>query len=160
GDPRSRCAGHDARASAAPEGRRRHRHRHDGADRRSSRRSHDEGDRAAMLYAVLKLITVAIMRLLFRLRGRGSERVPRTGPVMLVSTHSGVLDPPMVGGLTPRPVTYMAKEELFRIPLFGALIRRLNARPVRREGGDPAALRMALRVLEDGGALLVFPEGT
>ena len=113
-----------------------------------------------MLYAVLKPCVVAIMRLLFRLRGRGSESVPRTGSVLLVSNHSSVLDPALVGGSTPRPVTYMAKEELFRIPLFGALIRRLNARPVRRDGGDPAALRTALRVLEDGGALLVFPEGT
>src|SRR3989442_15947813 len=54
----------------------------------------------------------------------------------------------------------MAKAELFRIPLFGGLIYRLNARPVRRDGGDPAALRAALRVLENGGAPLVFPEGT
>src|SRR3989442_514450 len=54
----------------------------------------------------------------------------------------------------------MAKAGLFRMPVVGGLIYRLNARPVRRDGGDPAALRTALRVLENGGALLVFPEGT
>ncbi len=113
-----------------------------------------------MLYTVLKACAVAVMRLLFRLRHHGRERVPRTGPVLLVSNHSSLLDPPLVGGSTPRPVSFMAKAELFRIPLFGGLIRRLNARPVRREGSDPSALRTALRVLEDGGALLVFPEGT
>ena len=57
-------------------------------------------------------------------------------------------------------MTYLAKAELFKIPLFGTLIHGLNARPVRREGADPGALRTAKRVLEEGGALLVFPEGT
>jgi len=113
-----------------------------------------------MLYAIMKFLAVVVMRVLFRLRRWGIEHVPRTGSLLLVSNHSSFLDPPIVGGSTPRPVSFMAKEELFRIPLFGGLIRRLNARPVRRDGGDPAALRTALRVLEDGGALLVFPEGT
>jgi 1-acyl-sn-glycerol-3-phosphate acyltransferase len=113
-----------------------------------------------MLYAILKPLAVAIMRLLFRLEGRGAHHVPRQGPVLLVANHSSVLDPPLVGGMTPRPVTFMAKAELFRIPLFGRFIRGLNAYPVRREGGDPSALRLALRILENGGTLLVFPEGT
>src|SRR5204862_6774807 len=55
---------------------------------------------------------------------------------------------------------FLAKEALFRIPLFGPLLGRLNARPVRREGRDPGALRIALRILEAQGALLIFPEGT
>ena len=113
-----------------------------------------------MLYTVLRFLAVVVMRALFRLRGWGTEHVPRTGSVLLVANHSSVLDPPLVGGSAPRPVSFMAKAELFRIPLFGGLIYRLNARPVRRDGGDPAALRAALRVLENGGALLVFPEGT
>jgi 1-acyl-sn-glycerol-3-phosphate acyltransferase len=113
-----------------------------------------------MLYAIMKPIAVAIMRLLFRLEGRGLHHVPSQGPTLLVANHSSVLDPPLIGGMTPRPVTFMAKAELFRIPLFGRFIRGLNAYPVRREGGDPAALRLALRILEKGGTLLVFPEGT
>jgi 1-acyl-sn-glycerol-3-phosphate acyltransferase len=71
-----------------------------------------------------------------------------------------VLDPPLVGAMAPRPLSYLAKEELFRIPLFGRLIAAVNARPVRREGADAKALRTALRLLEKGEALLVFPEGT
>jgi 1-acyl-sn-glycerol-3-phosphate acyltransferase len=113
-----------------------------------------------MLYAVLKPIAVALMRLYFRLEGRGRQHVPGSGPVLLVANHSSVLDPPLVAGMTPRPVTFMAKAELFRVPLFGRFIRALGAKPVRREGGDPAALRTALRVLENAGTLLVFPEGT
>jgi 1-acyl-sn-glycerol-3-phosphate acyltransferase len=113
-----------------------------------------------VLYAVLKPIAVAVMRLLFRLEGRGMAHVPGTGPVLLVANHSSFLDPPLVGGVSPRPLSFMAKAELFRVPLFGGLIRRLNARPVRREGADAGALRTALRILQDGGVLLMFPEGT
>jgi 1-acyl-sn-glycerol-3-phosphate acyltransferase len=100
------------------------------------------------------------MRGYFRLEGRGGEHVPRTGPVLLVSNHSSVLDPPLIGGACPRVLTFMAKAELFSIPLFGRLIAALNARPVNREGGDARALKDALRLLEAGRALLVFPEGT
>jgi 1-acyl-sn-glycerol-3-phosphate acyltransferase len=113
-----------------------------------------------MLYAFLKPIAVFLMRMLFRLEARGTEHVPRTGPLLLVANHSSVLDPPLVGGMAPRPLTFLAKAELFDIPLFGALIRGVNAHPLRREGADSAALRTALRVLDGGGALLVFPEGT
>ncbi|MBI1847579.1 MAG: 1-acyl-sn-glycerol-3-phosphate acyltransferase [Candidatus Rokubacteria bacterium] len=113
-----------------------------------------------MLYAILKPVAVALLRLLFRASRRGQAHVPATGPVLVVANHSSLLDPPVVGGMCPRPVSFLAKAELFRIPLFGGLIRRLNARPVRREGTDAGALRTALRVLQEGGALLLFPEGT
>jgi 1-acyl-sn-glycerol-3-phosphate acyltransferase len=111
-------------------------------------------------YACLKPLVVAFARLFFRLDGRNPERVPLAGPVLLVANHSSVLDPPLIAGLVPRQLAFLAKEELFGIPLFGPLIRRLNARPVRRGGRDPGALRTGLRVLEEDGALLIFPEGT
>jgi len=111
-------------------------------------------------YAFMRFLAVAQMRLLFRLEAVGRENIPERGPVLLVSNHSSVLDPPLIGGMSDRQLTYLAKAELFEIPLFGALIRGLNARPIRREGADPGALRTARRVLEEGGALLVFPEGT
>jgi 1-acyl-sn-glycerol-3-phosphate acyltransferase len=113
-----------------------------------------------MLYAICKPIVVVIMKLLFRLEAHGTGHVPASGPFLIVANHSSILDPPLVGGMTPRRLTFLAKVELFRIPVFGALIRRLGAQPVRRDGADPAALRTAHRVLQDGGALLVFPEGT
>ena len=113
-----------------------------------------------MLYDILKPIAVFLMRLYFRMEARGIEHVPPTGPLLLVANHSSLLDPPLVGGATPRKLCFLAKAELFRIPVFGALIRALNARPVRREGSDARALRDALRILTEGEALLVFPEGT
>ena len=113
-----------------------------------------------MLYAFLKPIAVALMRLLFRVEGRGTEHIPAEGPVLIVANHSSLLDPPIVGGMCPRQLTFLAKAELFRIPGFGGFIRRLGAQPLRREGADPSALRTARRVLAEGKALLVFPEGT
>lgn len=113
-----------------------------------------------MLYRVLKSLTLALMRLLFRVEALHPERVPAAGPLLLVANHSSLLDPPLVGGVCPRRLAFLAKAELFRIPLFGRLIHALGARPLRREGADPSALRTALRVLEGEGALLIFPEGT
>lgn len=113
-----------------------------------------------MLYALVKLVAFALMRLLFRLETRDPGRVPAAGPALLVSNHSSVLDPPLIGSVSRRRLAFLAKAELFRIPLFGGLLRRLGARPLRRAGSDPAAMRTVLRVLEEGGALLVFPEGT
>jgi 1-acyl-sn-glycerol-3-phosphate acyltransferase len=113
-----------------------------------------------VLYGALKVPAVALMRLLFRLEVRGKEHVPMTGPLLLASNHVSVLDPPLVGGAAPRELHFMAKEELFRIPLFGRLIAALNARPVKRDGSDGRALKTAIRLLAEGHALLVFPEGT
>lgn len=113
-----------------------------------------------MLYAILKRLAAALLRLAFRLEGRGAEHVPRTGPALLVANHTSLLDPPVIGAVTPRQLSFLAKAELFRIPVFGALIRAVNARPLRREGSDPSALRTALRILEEQRALLLFPEGT
>jgi 1-acyl-sn-glycerol-3-phosphate acyltransferase len=113
-----------------------------------------------VLYAILKPLVVVLMRLLFRVEARGVDHVPAEGPVLLVANHSSNLDSPLVGGMVPRPVSFMAKAELFQVPGFGALISRLNARPVRREGADAGALRAALRILQEDRVLLVFPEGT
>lgn len=113
-----------------------------------------------MLYAFLKPIVATLCRLYFGLEAHGTEHVASHGPVLLVANHSSVLDPPVIGALLHRQMSFLAKAELFRIPLFGGLIRRLNARPVRRDGADANALRTVLRVLADERVLLTFPEGT
>ena len=113
-----------------------------------------------ILYAVCRAVVAVLMRLVFRLEVKNPEHLPRRGPVLLVANHSSFLDPPAIGSVAPRQLWFLAKETLFRIPLFGPLLGRLNARPVRREGRDPGALRIALRILEAQGALLIFPEGT
>jgi 1-acyl-sn-glycerol-3-phosphate acyltransferase len=113
-----------------------------------------------VLYAVLQPLSHGLLRTLFRCQVTGVEHVPRSGPAILAANHMSVFDPPVVGAPAPRPIHYMAKAELFRIPGLGWLIRRLNAHPVERGGADAAAMRLALRLLSEGEALLVFPEGT
>ncbi len=113
-----------------------------------------------MLYRLVRAVAALLARLLFRLEARGTECVPRSGPVLIVANHSSMLDPPIVGVTAPRPLHFLAKAELFSIPLFGRFLSALQARPVRRGGSDPAALRTALRILQAGNALLIFPEGS
>jgi 1-acyl-sn-glycerol-3-phosphate acyltransferase len=98
--------------------------------------------------------------LLLRWRIVGAGNVPKTGPLILASNHISNLDPPVVCVGVWRPFTSMAKEELFRHPLFAWYISRLNAFPVKRGTADRAALKHSLEVLERGRALLMFPEGT
>jgi len=95
-----------------------------------------------------------------RLKVRGRENVPRKGPLIVASNHISYLDPPVIGAAVPRILHYMAKSELFRIPVFNGLIRFLNAYPVRRGKPDRRALKYTLDLLMMGEAVLTFPEGT
>jgi len=91
---------------------------------------------------------------------RGAENVPASGPLVVAANHVSYVDPVALGAACPRPIFYMAKLELFRIPLLGPLIRALGAYPVERGKGDIAAIRSSLRQLEEGHAIGIFPEGT
>ena len=95
------------------------------------------------LYTILRPIAAALLKGMFRLEARGTKHVPHHGAVLIVANHSSLLDPPLVGSVSPRPLTFLAKAELFAVPGLGGLIRRLNAKPLRRAGADPSALRTA-----------------
>jgi 1-acyl-sn-glycerol-3-phosphate acyltransferase len=96
-----------------------------------------------------------------RLRVRGREHIPASGPALVVCNHVSQLDPPTMGlAARPRKSYYMAKAELFRIPLYRRLIWRWGAFPVERGGADRRAMRLAREVLRRGDVLLMFPEGT
>lgn len=90
----------------------------------------------------------------------GLEKVPLTGPLIVASNHASYLDPPVIGGAMPRPISYMARKTLFNNPLFGWWISSLNAFPVDRDGDSRDALRTCCERIEQGGAVLMFPEGT
>jgi 1-acyl-sn-glycerol-3-phosphate acyltransferase len=105
----------------------------------------------------------ALFRFIFRgfcfLAVQGRENLPRTGGVILAPNHISHLDPPLAGSAVGRPVHFMAKEELFRVPVLGWLIRRTRAFPVKRGSADRKALRKAQELLEKGEVVVVFPEG-
>jgi len=101
-----------------------------------------------------------IERVLFGMRIHGAERVPLSGGVIIASNHISYNDPPVVGSAVPREVHFLAKEQLFANPVFGALIRSYNAIPVKRGAADVGALRKAVGLLREGKAMIMFPEGT
>src|SRR5713101_5601025 len=102
----------------------------------------------------------ALFRVYFRWRVDGVENVPLRGPVNLDSNHTSYLDPFLVGAGVNRLVNYLARENLFRFPIIGGILRSWQAVPVDRDGGGAAGLRAILDRLLRGGAILLFPEGT
>lgn len=100
-----------------------------------------------------------VLRRRWHLTVRGAELVPARGPVVVVANHVGVLDGPLMAIVSPRPVHVLTKREMYDGRL-GRLLVASGQIPVHREGPDPAAVKSALRVLRDGGAVGVFPEGT
>lgn len=87
-------------------------------------------------------------------------RVPRTGPVILASNHASFLDPPLVGSAVKRGCSILARVTLFRNPVFGGILRAVDAVPVDRDGGSAAGLKTILEKLAEGRAIVLFPEGT
>jgi len=88
------------------------------------------------------------------------ERVPERGPVILASNHASYLDPPLVGSGLQRPINYLARDSLFRFPVFGPILRSWNAVPVDRDGASPRGLKNIIDRLKAGGGIVLFPEGT
>lgn len=113
-----------------------------------------------MLYSFFQLWLPRLFQLCFGCERQGVENIPREGGLILAANHISNWDPPVAAAFVPRKVHYMAKEELFRVPLFSQAIRALGAFPVRRGASDRAAIRKAINLLADGACLGVFPEGT
>ncbi len=111
------------------------------------------------LYRLVRVLVRAVLRLWFRIRVAGLDHIPEEGATIIAPNHKNFLDPFFIGIVTERPVRYMAKTELFRGPLRW-LFPRLGAFPVRRGEADAEALATARAVLEAGGVVVVFPEGT
>ena len=113
-----------------------------------------------MLHWICKNLAWLILRVFFRLRAEGREHIPRHGGFILAGNHVSYLDPLVFGSACPRALYYMARDTLFRRPLFAWFLRRIHAFPLKRRAADFEAIRKGLRFLEAGEGLLIFPEGT
>ena len=113
-----------------------------------------------MFYKILKVIFRFTFNLLFSPKVIGAENVPKEGAMIMAANHMSNWDPPILGTYLPRTVGYMAKEELFKPAIAGAIIKSLNAFPVKRGASDRGAIKMALNILKKGLCLGIFPEGT
>lgn len=112
------------------------------------------------LYTVGKALVKTALTPLYRFEVKGTEKFPEQGGILLCSNHVHALDPPVVGMTSPRTVHFMAKEELFKVPVLGKILPQVNAFPVKRGMSDREALRSALRILKNGDVVGLFPEGT
>ena len=112
-------------------------------------------------YRVIHAVLRPLIFLLFPLSVQGRENLPEGGAV-LCSNHASAWDPILVALKIPRtvPLRFMAKAELFRNPVLGWLLRHLGAFPIHRGANDLAAMKTAMKCLQEGQKLIVFPEGT
>jgi len=108
---------------------------------------------------LLRLALRAVCRAYFGLELIGVEQIPASGPLIITPNHQTFADPPLVTIPVLRPVHYMAWSRLFAVPVFGRFIRLLRAFPVQVESADPRAARAAVRLLQSGQAVMIFPEG-
>ncbi len=111
------------------------------------------------MYRVLRRLVVILIHVLFGLKAHGIENLPSGGAV-IAPLHRSFMDPVAVAGVIEQPISFMAKKELFRYPVFGWLLSKLHAFPVQRGVADRNAIRRAMDIVQSGGYLGIFPEGT
>lgn len=111
------------------------------------------------LYRILRGICWLLLKILYRPIVIGKENIPKEGPVIFAGNHINAIDPTIVMISTNRIVHYMAKDELFK-GIHGLVFKQIGLIPVYRNKKNPAAVLQAERILENGGTVGIFPEGT
>ena len=114
-----------------------------------------------ILYRLLERANFrGIAQRLYRVRVTGAERIPVRSGAILVANHESMFDPWLLALVTPRPVRYMAKAELWRVALVGRVLEAFGAFPVERGTGDGSAMSQAAALLRSGEVIAIFPQGT
>ena len=96
----------------------------------------------------------------FRYRASGIENLPPESGALLLINHQSYLDPLLVGIGLRRPVSYLARDSLFRVPILGALLRKTYVMSINRNAGGTESLRLSINRLKEGYLVGIFPEGT
>jgi len=113
-----------------------------------------------IFYRFVRLIAIILTKTLFRVKFKNMDKLPREGGVILCANHISWWDPIFMASVIPRQIFYMAKDELFQVPVLKVLVRGLGAFPVKRGSADRSSLERAMEVIRDGNILGLFPEGT
>ncbi len=100
-----------------------------------------------------------LFRVLWRIEYRGLENIPLTGGLIIAANHQSYVDPFWIGTAVKRPLRYLAWNEIFGWPVVGKLTGLMGAWPLEIKGTDPTAIRRSIQWLNDGGAIVIFPEG-
>jgi len=111
-----------------------------------------------MFYRIIRYIAYLFFKILFRLEVKNQDYIPEEGGVIIASNHSSYLDPPLIAVSLKRRPTFIAKSSLHRIPLLGPMIKAYSI-SVNRDMPGPSTIKDALKVLKNGGVLVIFPEG-
>ena len=109
---------------------------------------------------VSQVIIFPVYKLIFRGNLIGRENIPKNGSFILVSNHGSLLDPPLLGHAVGRNISFMAKSELFSIPLLGFIIRSCGAYPVKRGIADKNTIKIACQKLANNNSIGIFIDGT
>jgi len=114
-----------------------------------------------LFYIIAKCICWIIFKLFFRLKVTGQENIPQDDPFIIVANHSSVLDPVILGVSVKPKVIFIAAAYLFDIHWLAYLLRKANSISIHRENytGNIESIKQALKILQKGGVLGIFPEG-
>jgi len=112
------------------------------------------------LWYFCQMVMRLVFTVLLRYRARGVENVPASGGALLVINHQSSLDPFLAGLPLNRPVSYLARDSLFRLPFIGWVLRNTYVMPISREAASPGTIRETVSRLERGFLCGIFPEGT
>ena len=111
-------------------------------------------------YRVAVNIIHGVFKVFLLYRAKHKENIPEEGAFLLCSNHRSYKDPILIAAGCKRDLTFMSKEELFKKPVLGWLIKKLGAFPIKRGKGDAAAVMATLKIMKKGQPTLIFPEGT
>lgn len=111
-------------------------------------------------YKVAVKVVNAVLHVAILFKVKGKENIPKEGAFLLCSNHRAYRDAVLLAAGCKRQLTFMAKDDLFKKPFLGWLIKKLGAFPIKRGRGDAAAVMAAIKIMKRGEPTLVFPEGT
>ena len=111
------------------------------------------------LYRAIKIIIGPLYRFFLNVRVRGKENIPAEGGVLLCPNHIAAVDVLSIAAVSRRQITFIAKKELFEIPVLGGIIKAVGTVKIDRGGSDVGAIKTAVNVIQNGRTVVIFPQG-